>query len=357
MSDEFGSTILVFWGQPGGGFAAPLPIATTDAATELVVADLDGDLDLDIAGAGGNIQVFKRNNGTGVRTFAAGPALAVEVGGDHYTRAAGMVAGDFDQDTDNDLVVSAYRVSSNAFAGGALRRVRNHPTGTFAHVTGTQFAEHKAVADVVTGQFDADSDPDLAFEYVDVVVTPYEERPRIGILRGAAGFDFTAGSEIIVDYLGTIEAADLDGDTEVDLIQDGSVNVHWGVGNGTFQTPQQVDNAFPYDFWTGDFDDDGVRDLAVGTGGLRVLRNLGARTFGLGGTLELPDEACQVVGAAGDFGGDARDDVVVGTCDATYLLITGDPPPPPPDDDDPAPTPTPPGDPPPSPPPPGPPMV
>ena len=262
----------------------------------------------------------------GVRTFAAGAALPVEVGGDDFSRAAGMVAGDFDQDTDNDLVVSAYQPSSSGYSNGLLRRVLNHPTGTFTHVTPTQFAEHDTVSDVVTGQFDTDGDLDLAFQYVDVeTVSPYTAHPTIGVLRGAAGFSFTPASSIAVDYLGALEAANLDEDGDVDLINDGSVNVHWGAANATFLAAQQVDDGFPYDFWTGDFDNDDVTDLAVGSGDLRVLRNLGSRTFGVGGTLSLPD-ACQVIGASGDFGGDARDDIVIGTCDQVYLLSTGDPP-------------------------------
>ena len=329
LGDQFGSLISIFWGQAGGTFnPTPLELSTSGAATHVVVTQLDGDADLDIAGAGGSFQSFFKNNGA--RTFAAGPAQSVDTG-DDFTPAAGMVAADFDQDGDNDIAMSVFIASSGGANGGAVRLLRNGsttpgpPAGTFTFEPDI-VDEEDYVGDIVVGNFNADNDPDLAYVYV--VDNVFVGDPFIGVQLGAANRTFGARSNIDVDVGSDLAVHDLDNDDELDLVSDGSTVVHWGNGNGTFDPPDEVSPEDGIGFFFGDFNDDGLDDIGLDGDPVQLLTNKGAKTFALGG--EFASSEFGYHGAAVDLDADPRDDLVLGGFFEMVVLRTGDPPPPPP---------------------------
>ena len=190
LGDAFGNTISIFWGTSGGTFEAT-PLELTGPAWHLVVAKLDGDADLDIAGVANTLQPFFKDNGT--RSFTAGPSQSLDTG-DDFEPAAGLVAANFDQDADNDLAVTVFVAGSAGPSGAALRIFRNEPTGTFVFDHSELSDDDLFLGDIVVGQFNADADPDLAYNAQrDYYSTDSE--PVIGVHLGGAGVEFTPGTD------------------------------------------------------------------------------------------------------------------------------------------------------------------
>jgi len=190
-----------------------------------VAADFNGDGRLDLAGTGSNAVSVMLNNGTG--TFGPKTDFAIAA----QTQA--VAAGDFNGDGKMDLVVTL-----------------NDSQLSFALLTGTG-----------TGSFNAP------------VYFP-----------NTSGFDSPA-----------VTATDLNNDGKLDLaILDSigcfiapcstahSITVLLGNGNGTFQPAQEIDvGLVPHAMAVGDFNRNGIQDLAIGGENteLRILLGVGDGTF------------------------------------------------------------------------------
>jgi hypothetical protein len=242
-----------------------------------------------------------------------------------------------------------------------------------AQAVQTASTASSAAAASVRADFDNDGFADLAVGVASEDVGAIVDAGAVNVLYGAAGGPTGTGSQLFTqaspevagiaeagDHFGyTLAAADFDNDGFVDLAvgvpgEDsaingvGAVNVLYGGAEGlsgtgsqlfTQASPAMVGTAedgdeFGQALAAGDFDGDGVADLVVGVpfedlgtvsnagavnvlyGGVDGLSGAGSQLFtqdspGVVGTAESGDFFGQTV-AAGDFDGDAADDLAVG---------------------------------------------
>jgi hypothetical protein len=226
-----------------------------------IAADFNGDGKPDLAGAGGNDVSVMLGNGDG--TFRAKTDFPIGM----QTQA--VAAGDFNSDGRVDLMVTL-----------------NTPQLSLALLTGTG-----------TGTFNAPT-----------------------FFPNTSGFDSPA-----------IAATDLNGDSRLDLVvmhsiacftapcrAARSITILLGNGNGTFQTPSEIDvGTGPNSMAVVDLNRDGIKDVAIGGGNteLSILLGVGNGTFVRQPVVTLVPggdffSACNDIGV-GDLNRDGIQDLVV----------------------------------------------
>jgi hypothetical protein len=238
-----------------------------------IAADLNGDGRVDLAGAGANAASVMLGNGDG--TFRAKTDFPVG------TQTQAVAAGDFNSDGRADLVVTL-----------------NSPQFSLALLTGTG-----------TGSFNAPT-----------------------FFPNTSGFDSPA-----------IAATDLNGDGRLDLAvmhsiacftapcrAARSITILLGHGNGTFQTPSEIDvGTGPNSMAVVDLNRDGIKDVAIGGGNTEfsVLLGVGNGTFVRQPVVTLVPggdlfSACNDIGV-GDLNRDSIQDLVVplGNGEGNAILI------------------------------------
>lgn len=228
-----------------------------------------------------------------------------------------QIAADFNGDGKLDL------------AGGGGMRVSlmlNRGDGTFAPMT--QFPLATYTQDVAAGDFNGDGKTDL-------VVTMQSQQQSIAFLPGTGTGSFGAPT-YYPNPSGfdspQVIASDINNDAKLDVVIMHSVDcfgpepchgarivtVMLGNGDGTFQPGRDIDvNTFPHAMAIGDFNRDGIKDLAVGGENteLSILLGTGGGNFALQPVMLLVDggdlfSACNDVDVA-DFNRDGIQDIVV----------------------------------------------
>jgi hypothetical protein len=226
-----------------------------------IAADLNGDGRVDLAGSNANAASVMLGNGDG--TFR--PKTDFPLG----MQTQAVAAGDFNSDGRMDLMVTL-----------------NTPQLSLALLTGTG-----------TGTFNAPT-----------------------FFPNTSGFDSPA-----------IAATDLNGDSRLDLVvmhgiacftapcrAARSITILLGNGNGTFQTPSEIDvGTGPMAMAVLDLNRDGIKDVAIGGGNteLSILLGAGNGTFVRQPVVTLvpggdPFSACNDIGI-GDLNRDGIQDLVV----------------------------------------------
>jgi tetratricopeptide (TPR) repeat protein len=184
------------------------PAAGGRGASALLLADLDGDGDLDLIDGGGpTLRAFRNDAGRLVEAtaawFGATPPLP----------AAGVIAGDYDNDGRVDLLV---------LRSGAISLYKQSAQGAFQDVTAA--AGLRALASTPAGRtaafVDADHDGDL-----DILLTLGGDRPGSALLRnnGDGTFtDITTQAGVAVPRaLAAVVPTDFDNRRDVDLLMAG----------------------------------------------------------------------------------------------------------------------------------------
>lgn len=302
-------------------FGTPIVSAATPGVEHGASGDFDGngiaDIALTTTGAVIAILMGQGSSGVGDGSFA----LADTIGTGH---AAGVATGDFDEDGILDLALSLSAGPGVLFGQGASG-VGN---GDFGPV---QLLPGGGGVALVTGDFNEDGILDLAAgNGTTGRVAIYLGLGISGIGSGgfAAPTDYNVGGSPI-----DLQTGDFNEDGTLDLVaaRFGGASIMLGQGanghgNGTFAAPGSLSEASSV-VTPGDFARDGITDLAVGFffagGGFGLKRGLGSAGVGNGtfGGLEFISLASGVPLSlvAGDFDTDGILDLAANTYPPTWL--------------------------------------
>jgi hypothetical protein len=312
--------VAVLLGRDDGTFSSGPRIPITDAQPDaypgaIVVGDFDGDGRQDVAVAtaspgsldgpgSGSVSILL---GAGDGTL--GPPQRVTVGAVPLS----MAMGDFDDDGRPDLAV-ANNTSNDVsillgLGGGAFAPQVRFPAGD------------RGPRSVAVGDFDEDGHQDLAIAG--------QGSSDVSVLLGRGDGTFGPGALFAVGLApASVVVGDFNGDAHQDLAVANSfpdandVSVLLGRGDGTFAAQMRYPaGEQPHAVVLGDFNDDGLQDLALAdVGDVSVLLSHGDGTFGS----PIPCGACSAVSslAPGRFNGDGHLDLAAGNqFEATFALL------------------------------------
>jgi hypothetical protein len=198
------ANVSVLLGNGDGTFAAKTDYAVGSGPYSVVSADFDNDGDQDLATANNSSNSVSILNGNGDGTFAAGGNFTVGF------QPRAVAAADFDGDGNIDLATAQY-------SGKNISVLLGNGDGTF--VAKVDYAAGNSLCGIVPGDFDGDGDQDLAVSQCNTAISPFVTLTKVSVFLNngngtfAPQVDFGVGDDPI-----SIFAADMDGDTDTDLV-------------------------------------------------------------------------------------------------------------------------------------------
>jgi FG-GAP-like repeat len=326
----------VMLGDGTGNLSTPSNVTVAGASLNgPVISDFNGDTNLDVAGfddshtGPGGLPRFHVILGDGLGGF--GSTISTSF---HASEPAALAGGDLNGDGNIDLVtVNRGGGDSNegtisiglSDGAGHFTMQPNVSVQTATNPVGAAFAD-----------FDDDGNMDLA------VPSGF----GFSILLGNGSGGFTPRNHLTLANASSIRAADLNGDSKVDLAMvseelNGETSVVFGDGTGDFTAPLQFSiGSIPSDLTVDDFNNDGKPDLAVAISqqdpspspqrsNIAVLLGDGIGGFAAPLTIPADRTASRIIAA--DLTGDARPDIITANRVVNNLTVAlntcGSPPP------------------------------
>jgi hypothetical protein len=290
---------------------AELPAQTTGYyAHSEVTADLNGDGIPDLAILSDNGVVVLLGNGDGTFTPATGSPIAV---GSNDSDTTSIAVGNFNNDGHPDLVVTNINWTDSGEQGTVILLL-GKGDGTFTAAAKSPFAAGGSAQFAAVGDFNGDGNADLA------VVNGYGGNGVILLLgNGAGGFTKASSSTTVGNNPIYAVAGDFNGDSKTDLAvanqYDSTISILLGNGSGGFTaasgSPISVGNS-PNSIAVGDLNGDGKLDLAVANAGgssVSILQGNGDGTFTAAANSPITLNSSPESIAIGDFNGDGIADL------------------------------------------------
>jgi Bacterial Ig-like domain (group 3)/Domain of unknown function (DUF4214)/FG-GAP-like repeat len=302
-------------GLPEGGFGTTTtnPIGAAEYLNTLAVGDFNGDGKPDL------VTAFTEQDGTplltvllsdGLGGFAAAPGSPFSAGANPQS----LVVADFDGDGNLDLAVGNSGSYQTGPVGVAV--LLGNGSGGFAPVPGSPFLAGTDVRALAAGDFNGDGKPDLAIAVADDSITVLAGN-GIGGFSSSSPFDggmlpsYLAVGDFNGDGRADLAVMGFIGTKSYDIT--GELTIFLGDGAGGFSTAPGTPVSFPhlvqprpYLTVVADFNGDGIDDLALGGATPAVF--LGTTAGSLTPTPALAGGGSPV--AAGDFNGDGKTDLV-----------------------------------------------
>ncbi len=299
------SYLTVFLGYGDGSFQEmPVTYPTGAVPISIAVGDFNGDGKLDIATANSNAGSISILLGNGDGTFQ--PHVDYQVG-TFFTE--GIATGDFNHDGKLDLVTANLSDDNVGVllgnGDGTFQPVVTYPVGNNPYTVITAdfngdgnldiavVNDMSASVSVLLGRGDGTFNPHADYSVaqyplglvaadfngdgiLDIAAVSTDDAGTMSLLLGKGDGTFTAGTSMAVyNEAQAIVAGDFNGDGKLDVAvqtfncpvscSEGTLAVLFGNGNGTFQSPLGFSTANLGSYLvTGDFNNDGKLDFAVG---------------------------------------------------------------------------------------------
>jgi hypothetical protein len=294
VANWLSDTVTVLLGNGDGSFQIAGNFSSGSAPAFVAAGDFNGDgrLDIAVANSGSDTVSVLLGNGDGSFQVARNFSGA---GGGYF-----MAMGDFNRDGNLDLAVVNGRTVSVLLGDGK---------GSFP--AAPIFSAGSGPSSVAMQDFNGDGLSDLAVANSD--------DDSVSLLLGNSDGTFQVARNFRVGRKpSSVAVGDFNGDGQVDLVTanagDGTVTVLLGDGHGSFQAAHSYSVAIASSVAVGDFNHDGIPDLGVmgpdnsGRVSVSILLGNGDGTFQAAVNSDVGYGSCIAVG---DFNNDGIPDLAV----------------------------------------------
>lgn len=279
-------------GAQTGSLAAPSSFANGTTPSDLIAADLNGDLKPEVVTAtGGNSLRVMVGNGAG--GLSAPLTVSVSPASARY-----VIAADLNGDGDRDLVTAGFSTGSTP----GVRTFANNGSGSF--VAGAGLSVVGTLNGLTQGDFNADGRVDIAVSHSAAGLVSVLLGDGVGGLLSPTTFAAGAGAESL-----TAHDIDLDGNVDLAIANRSTSKVTFlaGNGDGTFDAPVSYSvPALPQGIAAGDLNGNGIPEVVVAsTGGIGILFD----SFTATSSVQLEDSPIDA--AIADVDGDGRMEALI----------------------------------------------